>query len=211
MPPITQKLIAAVAVFVVVIGGLGAGIYAKSGENGEISEDVERLRGEIAGLDAIIATREQKKKHRDAQDEVFKELISVLPQYSERQEERVYEAVTSYGSLAKIRFGGLVPKPVQVMPPPGAAPPPTAPGAPPKPPGAGGAPPTDFTQTELTLRFEGTFHNFLRFINMVENHESFLRVDTIQLTPLRPADGPQPEQLEVSIVVRISTFHYVAK
>ncbi len=211
MPPVTQKLIAAVAIFVVVIGSLGFAIYKQTGDNADLQQSVDGLRNEIAGLDAIIATREQKKKNRDAQEDVLKSLVSILPPYSERQEERVYEAVTQYASLAKLKFGGIIPRAVVSAPvrptgggPPGAP----APPAPPKPPGAAAS---DFAQTELALKFDGTFFNFLKFVNMVENHESFLRVDQLSLVPARPTAGPQPENLDVTVTVKISTFQYAPK
>jgi hypothetical protein len=203
MPPVTQKLIAGVAIFLVILGGLGAGIYAKTNENAEIAAEIEKIQAEIQGFDAIIATREEKRKQREAQDDNFKELVAILPQYSERQEERVLESITSYASVAKLKYKGLVPVTV-VAPTKGAA----APQGPPRP---GQPKSADFSQTQLTVRFEGTFFNLLKFLDMIEKHDSFLAVESIQLSPMGAKEGPQPEHKELSITVKISTYHYVAK
>lgn len=203
MPPVTQKLIAGIAVFVVLLGGIGAGIYAKTNENAEIQVKIDALNEEIGKLDARIAQREALKKLRAAQDDIFKELVAILPQENERQQERVWETLTAYASVAKLTPIGLVPivKPVNTGAPAGAPPPPS-----------GQAAPKDFAQTELRIQYSGTFFNFLKFLNLVENNESFLRVDEIQLSPAPTADtGPQPEHRLLSIIVKISTFHYVSK
>ena len=202
MPPISQRLAVLIAVVVVALAGLGYGIYAKASENSALHADIKQLNDDIAGLDAIIATKAAKEKSRDAQIEVFKELVAILPQYSEKQEDAILNALTTYGAYARMRFGGIVPR--------STAPAAAAPGGPPRPPGPGQAS-TDFQQTELTLRFEGTFAAFVKFLSLVENHESFLRVDSFQLTPKPLSDGPQPEQRDLNLTVRISTFHYVTK
>jgi hypothetical protein len=202
VPPITQRLAVLIAVVVVALAGLGYGIYAKASENSALQGDINQLNQDISGLEAIIATKAQKEKSRDAQIEVFKELVAILPQYSEKQEDAILNAITTYGAYARMRFGGIVPKSTA----PAGAPA----GGPPRPPGPGGGS-QDFQQTELTLRFDGTFANFVKFLSLVENHESFLRVDSFALTPKQVSDGPQPEQRDLSIVVRISTFHYVTK
>lgn len=202
MPPITQRLAVVIAVVVVAIAGLGYGIYAKASENSTLQTDINDLNSAITNLEGIIKTRAEKEKSRDAQIEVFKELVAILPQHSDKQEEAIYNSLTTYGAYARLRFQGIVPR--QNAPANAPA------GGPPRPPGPGAAS-QDFQQTELTLRFDGTFANFVKFLSLIENHESFLRVDTFQLTPKPIPEGPQPEQRDLSIVVRISTFHYVTK
>jgi len=202
MPPVTQKLLAAIAGALLLLGGLGYLIYDQMDQNAMIQTEIDGIDAEIQGLDAIIATRDSKKALRDAQDQVFRQLVEILPQYSERQEERIYEAVTQYGSVAKLQFRGVV---VGLRPPSG-----PAPAGGPQP--AGQAAPKDFAQTELTCRFEGTYYNFLKFLNLVENHESFLRIDEVLLSPTgaQPVDA-NPDQKELQIRVKISTFAYVSK
>jgi hypothetical protein len=204
MPPVTQKLIAGIAVFVVILGGIGYGIYAKSDENSAVEGQIQKLNDEIAELQKTIDKKEEMKKHRAAQDEIFKELVTVLPAYSERQDERVMETLTAYASVCKLTPKGLVPK---VNAPVAAAP-----GAPPGPGGPQAQGGKDFAQTELRINYEGTFFNFLKFLNMVENNDSFLRVDEILLSPtVLGATEVQPEHRLLQITVKISTFHYVAK
>jgi Tfp pilus assembly protein PilO len=201
MPPVTQKLIAAIVGVLLLVGGTGFMIYSQMEENAGIVAEIDGINNEIQGHDAVIATRESKKQLRDAQDQVFKQLVEILPQYSERQEEKIFEAVTQYSSIARLQFKGIIADPGK-----GGT---TQPSGGPKP---GAATPADFTRTQLTVRLQGTYFNFLKFLNRVENHESFLRVDEVSLSPLaqQSADA-SPDQKELAITVRISTFAYVTK
>jgi len=202
MPPLTQKLIAAVLIFVAAIGGLGYAVYAKTVENDETQAKIDALEAEISQFQAVIATREEKERQRLALDQILRDLVSILPPYSERQEELVQDALTAYASGAQLKPKRLAPTVVQGPPAPNAAP------QPPRPPGAAS---NDFVRIDLRMGFEGTFFNFLKFLYRVETHDSFLRVDEIQLAPLPYAEGPQPENRELAIVVKVSTYQYVPK
>lgn len=205
MPPLNPKLAVALAVFVVVLAGIGYGIYAKTEENSAIEAEITRLRDEIKGFDDIIETRAQKEKDRDAQKEVFRGVVSILPQYTERQEDVVLNELTKYATIAKLKPGGFVIT-LPDLPKSG------APAGPPRPPAPGQQAAKDFARTGLTMRWAGTFANFVHFLSLVENHESFLQVDSFTLTPLPvAAEAPQPESRELSITVRVSTFHHVTK
>jgi len=205
MPPMTQKLVAAIGGFLLVVGALGYFIYAKMGENSELQTAIDNLNQEIAGFEEIIKTKEAKEKQRNAQDDVFKELVTILPRYSQDAEGRVLNALTSFAAVAKLDNRGFAPKIVKE----GTTATSAQPVGQPKPPTQ--AQSSDFAQTELRLRYEGTFFNLLQFLNMVENHTSFLRIDEVNCTPLPLPDGPQPDQRKLNIVVKVSTFHYVSK
>ena len=112
------------------------------------------------------------------------------------------EALTAYAGESRIIFKGLVT--TQEAAKPGT----------PAPPAAGPQPQAapqrigDFQRTEIAAKFEGTFQNFLRFLNKVEDNPSFLKVDEINLEPL---PGVLTDPRPLSIFVRISTFHYVVR
>ena len=195
-----QKIVLVVVAFVVVLCVLWAAIFSKWQEREAIAAEVTRLEQEIQRFDAKIATRAERRQHRDAIDDVFNELIEILPRASARQQERVLEALTAYAGESRIVFKGLAQRVEE-----GAKP-----GVPPSGPQPQAAPQRigDFERTEIAARFEGTFENFVRFLSKVENNPSFLKVDEIKLEPI-PGVTTDPRPL--AIFVRISTFQYLGQ
>jgi Tfp pilus assembly protein PilO len=195
-----QKLVLAAAAFLVVFGGLCAAIYSKYNEREKTLAVTAQLRQEIAGYDATIAKRDERRKHKEEIEDVFNELVEILPQASPRQEDKILEDLTSFAAQARLTFKGVVlskAQPGQQQQPAGA------------PAGQQKAMNSAFQQTELTVRYEGTFANFMRFLNAVENRPSFLRVDDVSLDPIKTADAAEPRPL--GIQVKLSTFHYVVR
>lgn len=67
-----------------------------------------------------------------------------------------------------------------------------------------------FKEIDVTLRAKGTFEQFLRFLNSLERHESFLRVNSFTCTaPAKPKiDDEGIETWPLDISLNISTFRY---
>ena len=198
MPPVTQKIIVAAAVFLLALGCLGAAIYAKTGENAELETQIEAIKGEVTTMNGIIDTKKVKLDLRKQQEESFADLVKILPLQSEINDEAILNSITAYASVAKLHFKGETPLLQK---------------------GAKAA--GDFQQTELQLEFEGPFFNFLRFLNSVESNESFLRVDAFSLVPAPESaaakkerekeSAGEPKDRDLKISVRISTFSYLPK
>jgi Tfp pilus assembly protein PilO len=76
-----------------------------------------------------------------------------------------------------------------------------------------GASSTGFKEIDVTLKADGTFEQFLRFLNSMERHESFLRVNSFQCQgprgPETDAEGNETWPLKVTL--NVSTFRYEAK
>lgn len=197
MGSLTQKIVLAAACFVVIFGSLVAAIYSKYNEKEATLGQVEQLKQEIRGYQAKIDQKPAKQKLKEDIEDVFTELVDILPQASPRQRDNIFDAVTQYAAIAKIRFKQLIQDTPVTM---GGQQPPQ-PQGPAKPFGDA------FEQTNLSLRFEGTFTNFMKFLNMVENHRNFLRVDEIALSPIR--SDVEPRILDIT--VKFSTFHYVVR
>lgn len=68
---------------------------------------------------------------------------------------------------------------------------------------------TAFQEVEIALTAKATFEQFLRFLNSLERHESFVRVNTFTCTA-SPAAGPDADAGNplLTIALNISTFRY---
>ena len=67
-----------------------------------------------------------------------------------------------------------------------------------------------FREIDVSLRANGTFEQFLRFLNSLERHESFVRVNSFTCTPPGRAevDDEGQETWPLRIALNISTFRY---
>jgi hypothetical protein len=204
-----QKLILAAAAFLVVFGGLCVAAYSQYNEKEKTLAVVQQLHDEIAIYDAKIATREEKRKHKEAIEDNFNELVEILPQATPRQKDKILEALTAYAAQAKMKFIRLVQDPTMLG---STAPAPGQPQPPQPPPGAQAKPFGDaFEQTVLTVQYSGTFQNFMKFLNLIEVNPltgNFLRVDEVGLEPDK-SDAVEPRN--ANITIKVSTFHYVVR
>lgn len=197
-----QKIILAAAAFLVVFGGLCAATYSQYNEKEKTLATVNQLQDEIGVYEAKIATRDEKRRHKEAIEDNFGELVEILPQANPRQRDRILDALTSYGSQARVKFVRVIVT-EDLKSAPGAPQPPPAPGAKP----FGDA----FEQTQLAVQYEGTFQNFMKFLNLIEVNSltgNFLRVDEVNLDPGR---GEDVEPKVLNITIKLSTFSYVVR
>ncbi|MCW8137861.1 MAG: type 4a pilus biogenesis protein PilO [Planctomycetota bacterium] len=69
---------------------------------------------------------------------------------------------------------------------------------------------TAFQEVEISLNAKGTFEQFLRFLNSLERHESFVRVNSFTCTaPTTPATDDQGKVIyPLTVALNISTFRY---
>lgn len=75
-----------------------------------------------------------------------------------------------------------------------------------------GAKKSAFQEIEITLTAKGTFEQFLRFVNSLERHESFVRVNSFNCTAPQasvpdPAD-PAKQIWPLQVSLNISTFRF---
>jgi Tfp pilus assembly protein PilO len=70
-----------------------------------------------------------------------------------------------------------------------------------------------FEEIGLNITGQGTFDQFLRFLNSLERHESFLRVNTFSITaPSSPAiDDEGRETWPLRVQLQVSTYRYKAE
>lgn len=66
---------------------------------------------------------------------------------------------------------------------------------------------TAFQEVEIALTAKGTFEQFLKFLNSLERHESFVRVNSFTCTASQGTDGDGLNP-PLTIALNISTFRY---
>lgn len=155
------------------------------------------LEGEIATLEAKVATTESLQAELEVLRVNFAQYIKILPSEQVATEERLMDMLQDKSERSQFQI-------VQFDKNRGA----TAAGAPPTGPRAKGG----FQEIGVTLVASGTFDQFLRFLNALERHESFVRVNSFSATakPDADTDAEGNETWPLSITLNISTFRFEA-
>lgn len=176
-------------VFLVIAGVFGYQAYT-------MSEEKTRLEGEIAGLDKQITDLKTKVARLDGLKEELRSIeenlanyIKILPSPEVATEERLLELVQEKRERAQLAPSSMLTKPNKGKT----------------------AGKTGFREIEVTINATATFEQFLRFLNALERHETFLRVNSFSCTV-----GTQTEEEEaaeiypLTIQLNLSTFRYEA-
>jgi len=157
------------------------------------------LETEIQGLEAKVATTESLQNELDVLRVNFAQYIKILPSEQVATEERLMEMLQDKSERSQFQITEFVRK--QGAGRGGAG----APGAPPNKNGG-------FQEIDVTLTAKSSFEQFLRFLNALERHESFVRVNSFNTTaPVDPEiDADGNEKWPLTITLNISTFRFEA-
>jgi Tfp pilus assembly protein PilO len=153
------------------------------------------LEGEISTLEAKVATTESLQAELDTLRMNFAQYIKILPSEQVATEERLMEMLQDKAERSQFQITEFQRKPARER---------TAASGPSK---KGG-----FQEIDVTLTAKGTFEQFLRFLNALERHESFVRVNSFNTTSKDEADLDTEghETWPLTITLNISTFRFEA-
>lgn len=156
---------------------------AKEGEKGQLETDISTLEAKVAKTEALTIELENLKAN-------FAQYIKILPSPEIATQQRLMELVND--KSVKTTFGLErfdLKKEIAAA--------------------AARRTKTAFQEVEIALTAKATFEQFLKFLNSLERHESFVRVNSFTCTVAPPTpgddDGLDPK---LSIALNISTFRY---
>lgn len=157
--------------------------------NGKQTE-LEDLNNQIAALDASIADLEKKVARRPELErelekiqENLKEYIKILPSAQVATPERLQELVQEKLDRASVQITQYVHKKEKTKSR------------------------SAFEEIDLTLQARGRYDNFVNFVNSLEKHETFLRVNSFSCMPVLTG-GVTSDDPELQITLNVSTFRY---
>jgi len=190
-----NTLLAAVF-FVLVCSGIGYWAY-------DVNTELEQVTQENAGLQAAIDELQKAaspkviellQKELDDIEKNFKEYVKILPSEDVATEENLLRAVQKYVTESNVTYSDYTSR------------------------RAGGK--AEFEELAVSLRCEGTFDQFVSFLNLLERHESFLRVNSfsasVSKTVLAASGaggnfGGGRDILTLGLNIEISTYRYIPK
>ncbi|MFC1706378.1 type 4a pilus biogenesis protein PilO [Planctomycetota bacterium] len=188
MSRLVQVLILGGVGFVLIFGPLAFGIYSRDKTNKTLEGEIESTRKQVDTLRDKTSKQKAKEQLYADIENVFNDLVEILPLYSPEQADSIWNALTAYRSLANLDFQTISWDDEGTR-------------------GGRRAKKGDFEEINLNIQLSGRFFDFLRFLREVERHPSFLRVDNIILVP----SGERDENGDMihSINLKLTTFHYV--
>lgn len=191
-----RNTLIAAAVFLILALVSGYYVYDKYNELEVVSGENQTLEKQIKDLkevasDKVLETLQKQLKELEIN---LKEYVKILPSGDVATDENLIRTVSGYVAQAGVGLDNYTT-------------------------GRGGSKP-DFEEITVTLRMKGTFENFVTFCNLLERHESFLRVNSFSLTPTGPASLATAtpgsnvmvrDVIPLGISVEVSTFRYLPR
>lgn len=185
-----RPTVAAVLAFAVLAAG--AGCFAsdtKSDLDRLVADDVAR-QDEADGYKARIAEGPELKRQLGDLSLNFKDYVQFLPPAALATETTLLKVIQGYCDVSQVQFQESVMRPGKVD-------------------GASGA---EFEEVSVAFRIRSSFDEVVKFMNLLEQREPFLRINTFQLTPLEmPKVGQDEDKRDLGISIEVSTYKYIPR
>ena len=150
------------------------------------------LDADIKKLEAKVATKESLDQELENLKTNFGQYVKILPSPEIATQERLMELVQDKSERANFAVKSFAEKQQKAAT------------------GKKGAAKSAFREIEITLNGNGTFEQFLRFLNSLERHESFIRVNSFTCTANSQSALDENGKVvwPLNVQVNISTFRF---
>lgn len=193
-----MKTVGIFALIFLVLAGVAAFFVNNTMDEVKQREDgIIDLESKIAKAEKIANKEETLEKELGNLQENLKHYVQILPSPEVATQEELMKLVQQNCERAQFALGAYDDKEAKKR-------------AAPKKKGARKKKVGGFTEIAVSLDASGTYEQFLRFLNALERHETFLRVNNFTCsapqTPKVDADGKETWPLKISL--NVSTFRY---
>lgn len=178
-------------VFLVIAGIFGYQAYGLSEQKTTLENEIGGLKQEIDALKTKVAKLEDLKKELEEIKQNLDQYIKILPSPEVATEERLLELVQEKRERAQ-----LDPESIDMKRSGGR--------------GRDRAAKSGFLEIDVTVGATATFEQFLRFLNALERHETFLRVNQFTCTLGQTQVEEEEETYPLTVTLNLSTFRYEA-
>ena len=198
-----QQLYVLIAVFVLILVGEGVYGYFSFERRAEFMDSLEEITSEEDAAEQKLATVESLREKSREMQAIIEEYVTILPSDEEARNDTFLVDIDNFARNSGLEvISGKASNPKTARS------------------GRTGRKKTkiaqkNFEQLRYRFKLRGTFLNFLKFTNSVENHSRFLRIDFIDIKPFGAEDQDKGEEELVlaedprkDIEVMISTYTY---
>jgi Tfp pilus assembly protein PilO len=191
-----RNTLLAAAFFLLVAVGLGYWVYGKKTDLDDLKAQNAQLQSEIDKLQQEASQKviEGLQKQLSELNVNFKEYVQILPSEDVATIGNLNKLLQKYMTDSQITYESY-----SMRLSPGTA---------------------DFQEIGIAIRGSGTFEQFVNFLNMLERHTTFLRVNTfncavdagkIKVVSTNQGQFGGKDEIPLTISVDVSTFRYVPK
>jgi Tfp pilus assembly protein PilO len=182
-----RNTLIAIVVFIALAAGAG---YLASDTKDQLEAKIhenEALQGEIDGFKKKIAEGPELKRQLDELNQNFKDYVKILPPAELATEEKLIRIVQSYCEAAQVSLSEIMINPPRMSG-------------------------SEFEEVSVSFRLSSGFEQVVKFMNLLEQHEPFLKINSFSLNPagaIKVVDGK--EQIGLGIAIEVTTYKYVPK
>jgi len=185
-----RNTLIAIVVFIALAAGAG---YLASDTKDQLEQkqkENQALQDEIDGYKKIIAERPGLKQTLEELTQNFKDYVKILPPAELATEEKLIKVVQAYCDAAQVVLSEITISTPKNINDKGA----------------------EFEEVSVTFRITAGFEQTVKFMNLLEQHEPFLKINSFSLNPagqLKIIDGK--EVIELGTGIEVTTYKYVPK
>ncbi len=178
-----KLMVVLIILFVVAFGVIVALCYYRWNDNKKLEQEVDSIQARIGKMELIKAEISDLRQERRRSIEAINDLTKILPTEAETSHSDLLELLRQFATASGVSVTSLL-RPTEVPEP--------------------GMP---IMRYKYEIMVEGTFPQFVRFLNHIERHERFLKVDSFEVANL--GTGPiWPETPEKKMRLRLTTYTY---
>jgi len=185
-----RNTLIAIALFVAVAGVL---VYFVTDTQNQIDEFVQKnqaLEDEIAANRKVIEEGPKLKQQLDELNANFANYVKILPSAEIATPEKLMKLVQSFADASQIHLNEVIQRDMK---------------------GGGGGKMGEFTEVAVTFSIDADFDSFVRFLNLLERHEQFLKVNAFTVTPGPPRVVENKEVIPLGVTIEVTTYRYIPK
>ncbi|HZU98962.1 MAG TPA: type 4a pilus biogenesis protein PilO [Planctomycetota bacterium] len=184
-----RNTLIAVALFVAVLGVMIYSISNTQDQLDAVLKENSSIEEEIKANDDYCKKGPELKRQSDELDANFRDYVKILPSAEIATTEKLYNTIANDADAAQIHIEEVITSNKAAE---------------------GGGKLGEFQAVTLNFRIDADFDGFVRFLNQMERHEQFMKVNSFSVNPSanpRVVDGK--EIIDLSITIEVATYKYI--
>lgn len=185
-----RNTLIAAALFIAIACGLGYKVSDTSSDLEQVTKDNQALEDEIKQNNDYIKRAPKLQQQLNELNANFRDYVKILPSAEVATEEKLLRTVQGYAEGAQVRMEELTTRQAAGK--------------------KGGGKMGEFEEVSVDFRITCDFDSFVRFLNLLERHEQFMKVNSFSVTPSptpRIVDGK--EVIDLAVNIQVSTYKYI--
>lgn len=184
-----RNTLIAVALFVALAGVMIYFVTETKAEIDDLDQKNEALQTQIDANNKVIETGPAKRRQLEELQTNFRDYVKILPTAEVATEEKLLKVIQGYCDTSQVQL-------LEVIQRPGKA--------------GGGGKAGDFQEVGVNFRIGADFDSFVRFLNLLEQHEQFLKVNSFAVNPKgQPRVVEGKDVIDLNVTIEITTYKYI--